>query len=205
MFEQINNCTEEVYSQLRKLIVTKKLIPGEAIGQRELSQILNTNDDCLKLAIKRLCKETLVIMGSNKEVMVREVETKEIIDVLDCRIALEAKAVKLFTLNASQARIDDLRNLMVPFENGPQNAHVFQKIDRLFHELIVKNCGNSRLIELFMKANFWSALELLGTTRSLKEILQEHLDIISAIHNRDVDKAVLLMRRHLENCKTSVL
>ena len=194
-----------MYTQFKKLIITKKLVPGAPIGQRELSKILNTNADCLNLAIKKLSKETLVTVRPNKDIMVRELGTKEIIDVLDCRIALETKAVQLFILKAPQARIDDLRNLMVPFESGPRNAYVFQKIDRLFHELIVKNCGNPKLIGLFMESNFWSDMELLGTTRSLKEILQEHLDIISAIHNRDVESAVHLMRKHLENCKTSVL
>lgn len=205
MLEQVNNCAEAAYIQLRKLIVTKKIIPGEPIRQEQLSQILNTNSDCLDIAIKKLRKEALLTLGSNKEVTVRQVGTKEIIDVLDCRIALETTAVRLFTLSAPQARIDDLRNLMVPFENGPKNAHVFQKIDKLFHELIIKNCGNPKLINLFMKSNFWPELELTGPTRSLKEILQEHLDIISAIHNREVDSAVSLMRKHLENCKNSVL
>lgn len=147
----------------------------------------------------------MVTLNSSKEIMVREVQTKEIIDILDCRIALETKAIKLFTLRAPQERIDDLRNLMVPFEKGPTNAHVFQKIDRIFHELIVRNCGNPILIDMFMKSNFWSALDLLGSTRCLKEILQEHLDIISAIHNRDSDKAVFLMEQHLDHCKSSIL
>lgn len=205
MLEQVNNCADDVYVQLRKLIVTKKISPGEPIAQKELSQILKTNNECLSTVIEKLCKEALVTLDANKEVMVREVGTKEVLDILDCRISLETMAVKLFTLNAPQSKIDDLRNLMVPFEKGPKNAHVFQKIDRIFHELIILNCGNDRLVDLFMKANFWSALDLLGATRSLKEILQEHLDIISAIHNRDERMAEFLMRKHLENCKSSVL
>lgn len=205
MLEQVNNCVEEVYTQLRKLIVTKKLLPGAPIGQEELSQILKTNTDCLDLAVKKLRKEDMLTIDPNNSVNIKEVETKEILDILDCRIALETRAVTLFTLTASQERIDDLRNLMVPFEKGPKNAHVFQKIDRIFHELIINNCGNPRLIEMFMASNFWTALDLLGTTRSLKEILQEHLDIISAIHNRDAQKAASLMQKHLEHCKYSIL
>ncbi|PIB38365.1 GntR family transcriptional regulator [Maribacter sp. 4G9] len=205
MIDQAEECSETVYSKFRKLVITKAILPGTPISQTKLSQLLDTNVDCLNLAVKKLRMETLVTLNSNKEIMVREVGTKEIIDILDCRIALETKAIDLFTKSAPQARIDDLRNLMVPFEKGPQNAYVFQKIYRIFHELIVHNCGNDLLIKLFMQSKFWPSLELLGFTRPLIEILQEHLDIVSAIHNRDANKAADLMQQHLEQCKFSIL
>ena len=205
MIEQAVDCSEIVYTKFRKLILTKGIPSGEPICQTKLSQILNTNIDCLDLAVKKLQKETFVTLNSKKEIMIREVGTKEIIDILDCRMALETQAIKLFTLRAPQARIDDLRNLMVPFENGPQNGYVFHKIYRIFHEIIVDNCGNDMLVSIFRQSNFWPTLELLGFTRPLMEILQEHLDIVSAVHNRDAGKAGALMQEHFENCKSSVL
>lgn len=205
MIEHAVDCSEIVYTKFRKLIVTKGILPGEPICQTKLTKILNTNIDCLDLAIKKLCKETFITLNPSNEIVIREVGTKEIIDILDCRIALETKAIDLFTKSAPQARIDDLRNLMVPFEKGPQNAYVFQKIYRIFHELIVHNCGNDLLIKLFMQSKFWPSLELLGFTRPLMEILQEHLDIVSAVHNRDANKATDLMQHHLEQCKFSIL
>ncbi|KAA2219472.1 GntR family transcriptional regulator [Maribacter flavus] len=205
MIEQAVKCSEIVYTKFRKLIVTKGILPGEPICQIKLSQLLNTNIDCLNEAVNKLCKESFVTLNSSKNIMIREVSTKEIIDILDCRIALETKAIKLFTLRAPQARIDDLRNLMVPFEKGPQNGYVFHKIYRIFHELIVINCGNDLLIKLFNQSNFWPTLELIGFTRPLMEILQEHLDLVSAVHNRDANKAAELMQEHFEHCRLSVL
>ncbi|MFX0556263.1 GntR family transcriptional regulator [Maribacter sp. CXY002] len=196
---------EDVYIKLRKMIVTKKLLPGLQVSRPSLAVELQTSDNLLDLAIEKLANENLIIISPNKSVQVREISTVEMIEILDCRIALETKAVKLFTLTAAQDKIDDLRNLMVPFEKGPQSIHVFQKIDRHFHELIVNNCGNKTLKELFDKSNFWESMELIGITRSLNDVLQEHLDIISAIHHRNHNRAVLLMRRHLEYCKDSIL
>lgn len=205
MIEQAVECSEIVYTKFRKLIVTKGILPGEPISQTKLSKLLNTNIDCLNMAVKKLCKESLVTLNSSKEIMIREVGTKEIMDILDCRMALETRAVYLFTLRVPQERIDDLRNLMVPFEKGPQSGYVFHKIYRVFHELIVNNCGNDLLIKLYGKSNFWPALELLGFHRPLMEILQEHLNIVSAVHNRDAKKAAALMQEHFENCRLSIL
>lgn len=196
---------EEIYTKLRKMIVTKKLIPGLQLSKTGLAKELDTSNDLVDLALEKLINENFVVAKGENSIHVREMSTVEMIEVLDCRIALETKAVKLFTLRASQDKIDDLRNLMVPFEKGPKSIHVFQKIDRHFHELIVNNCGNRMLKELFDKANFWDSMELTGITRSLNDVLNEHLNIISAIHQRDSSKAVMLMRIHLEHCKDSIL
>lgn len=159
----------------------------------------------MERAFKRLSKESLIVYGPGEAIRVREVSTSEIMDALDCRMALETLAVKFFTLRAPQQKIDDLRDLMVPFEKGPENSYVFQKIDRHFHEIIVANCGNKTLSNLYKNANFWSIIGLVAPTRSLNDVLQEHLDIVSAIHQRDVHRAVFLMNEHLANFKNSLL
>lgn len=53
----------------------------------------------------------------------------------DCRVALETIAMKTFAKHADQAKIDDLCNLLVPFEKGPLSAKVFSenKLPFLIH------------------------------------------------------------------------
>ena len=112
-------------------------------------------------------------------------------------------AVKLFTRNAPQSKIDDLRNLLVPFENGPKNGYVFYKIDRYFHEYIVKNCGNRTLYQMYKSAKILPFMDLVGLNRSLSVILQEHLDLVSVMHHRDEIKAFEVLSKNLENAKQS--
>ena len=52
---------------------------------------------------------------------------------------------------------------------------------------------------------FWVCIEVIVLKTSLNEILQEHLDMTSAIHNRDALKTGLLMLNHLENAKQAFL
>ena len=61
------------------------------------------------------------------------------IDINDCRIALESMAVQLFTQKASQVQIDNLAKLFSPFLNSheiPQDK--YQKADILFHNTLIK-------------------------------------------------------------------
>ena len=48
-------------------------------------------------------------------------------------------------------------------------------------------------------------MDLVGLNRPLKTIMQEHLDIVSAMHQRDEEKAVRSIAVHLENSKRSHL
>jgi DNA-binding GntR family transcriptional regulator len=196
---------QETYQSIRNMIASKELIGGERIVYDTLSQKLQVDQKTIKKALKKLQADCLIIAVPDEGLVVRNFSYTDILETFDCRTALETMAVKQFTLKAPQAKIDDLRNLLVPFEKGPLSARVFQKIDFHFHDIILANCGNTCAYELFDRGNLWLCMEVIGLKRPLKEILQEHLDMVSAIHNRDASRAVLLMRNHLENSKQAFL
>ena len=194
---------QDTYGKVKKLIVTKKLVPGQLITEHRLSHTLSIKDNTVPVVLLQLKQESLLVGSLDNGLSVRELCEQEIAEMFDCRIALETMAVKLFTRNAPQSKIDDLRNLLVPFENGPKNGYVFYKIDRYFHEYIVKNCGNRTLYQMYKSAKILPFMDLVGLNRSLSVILQEHLDLVSAMHHRDEIKAFEVLSNNLENAKQS--
>jgi len=203
MVGQHEEIFEETYGKVKKLIITKKLVPGQLITEHRLSHTLNIKDDTIPVVLQQLKQESLLVGSLDNGLSVRELCEQEILEMFDCRIAIETMTVKLFTRNATQSKIDDLRNLLVPFEKGPQNAYVFHRIDRYFHEFIAKNCGNRTLYQLFKSAEIISFMDLVGLNRALNTILQEHLNIVSAMHQRDEVNTEKIMALHLENSKRS--
>jgi len=191
---------QEIYGKVKKLIVTKKLAPGQLITQHRLSHTLNIIDDTIPVVLLQLQEESLLVGTLTNGLTLRELCEQDISEMFDCRIALETMTVKLFTRNASQSRIDDLRNLLVPFENGPQNAYVFHKIDRYFYKYIAKNFRNRMLYELFKTSKILPFIDLV---RPLKLIMQEHLYLVSAMHHRDEEMAVQEIQTHLDNARKS--
>lgn len=194
---------QDTYGKVKKLIVTKKLVPGQLITEHRLSHTLSIKDNTVPVVLLQLKQESLLVGSLDNGLSVRELCEQEIAEMFDCRIALETMAVKLFTRNAPQSKIDDLRNLLVPFEKGPKNGYVFYKIDRYFHEYIVKNCGNRTLYQMYKSAKILPFMDLVGLNRSLNVILQEHLDLVSAMHHRDEIKAFEVLSMNLENAKQS--
>lgn len=125
MLSQPEEIYQDTYGKVKKLIVTKKLTPGQLITEQRLSHTLNINDDSLPIILEQLREESLLVSIPNNGLMVRELSELEISQMFDCRLALETMTVKLFTLNAPQSKIDDLRSLLVPFENGPKMTTFF--------------------------------------------------------------------------------
>lgn len=196
---------QDTYLAIKNMIASKELIGGERIVFTALCEKLGASAKTVRKALKLLQGDSLVIAVPEEGLVVRNFSYQDILEIFDCRIALETMAIKAFALHAEQARIDDLRNLLVPFEKGPLSAKIFQKINFHFHDIILANCRNRYVYELFDKGHIWLCMEIIGLERPLKEILQEHLDIVTAIHNRDAVKAVLLMRKHLENSKQAFM
>lgn len=196
---------QETYGKVKKLIVTKKLSPGQLVTKQRLAHALNIEDSSIPIVLLQLREESILVGAPESGLSVRELSERDISEMFDCRMALESMTVKLFTLNASQSKIDDLRNLLVPFEKGPQNRYVFHKIDRYFHEFIIKNCGNRMLYDLFKSSKITAFMDLVGLIRPLNIIMKEHLNIVSAMHQRDEEKAVRAIKVHLDNSRKAHL
>lgn len=187
------------------MIVSKKLLPGQKIVQEQLADKLGISRTPLRSALQMLEAESLIVSIPRRGVIVREFSDAEIIEIYDCRIALECMAIRLFTGRAHQREIDKLRNLLVPFEKGEIDASLYQKTDSEFHNTIIKNCGNTFLYDLFQKGNLLVCIDMIGLVRPPQDTLQEHLDIVSAIHKKNVDLAENLIKNHLEKSKQLIL
>ncbi len=188
------------------MIVSKKLRPGQKIVQEQLAEQLGISRTPLRDALQMLEAELLVESIPRRGVIVRKFSNREIIEIYDCRIALESTAIQLFTDKASQSQIDLLRRLMEPFESlSDIDEKKYQGADSQFHNTIIKNCGNRFLYQLFQKGNLLICIDSIGLVRPPQETLQEHLDIVTAIHQRDGGKAVDLLREHLEKSKRLIL
>ncbi len=193
--------SKQAYKKVKKMIVSKKLLPGQKIVQEQLADKLGISRTPLRSALQMLEAESLIKSIPRRGVIVREFSTTEIIEIYDCRIALESMATRLFTQRAAQSEIDRLRSLLLPFERGNIDAEAYQRADSEFHNSLIKNCGNEFLYNLFQKGNLLVCIDMIGLVRPPQETLEEHLDIVSAIRYRDADLAENLIKDHLDKSK----
>lgn len=195
----------QAYRKVRSMIISKKLVPGQKIVQDKLAESLGISRTPLRSALQMLEAEFLIESVPRRGVIVKEFSDEEIVELYDCRIALEGTAMGLFSTLAEDHEIDRLYRLFQPFLEGPIDPGKYQIADSNFHDSIVQGCGNSFLTKLFQHGNILLIIDMVGLIRPPEETLSEHLEIISAMKNRDTELAESLAKSHLAKSKQIIL
>ncbi|MGB5818873.1 MAG: GntR family transcriptional regulator [Saonia sp.] len=200
-----NELSSQAYETVRAMIISKELSPGQKIVQDKLAEDLGISRTPLRSALQMLEGEGLIESLPRKGVIVKEFKDEEVVEIYDCRMALEGTAIRLFTERASTKEVLDLRNMFTPFLKGDIDESVYSEVDGKFHDAIMEGCGNSFLHKIFQQSNLLVCIDLIGLLRSPKETLPEHMAIIDAIENRDADLAESLAKLHLDKTKQLIL
>lgn len=189
------------YKKVKAMIISKKLIPGKKIVQDKLAEELGISRTPLRAALQMLEAENLVQSIPRRGMVVKEFSNKEIIEIYDCRIAIEGTAVRLFAEVAEDKDVENLRLLFKPFKQGKIDVSMYQKADSKFHDAILAGCGNQLLNQLFQKSNLLTCIDMIGLVRPPEETLAEHMEIIDAIASKDLELAESLAKKHLYTSK----
>jgi DNA-binding GntR family transcriptional regulator len=191
---------DQAYRELKKLIVSGRLAPGEKIVQEKIAAKLGISRTPLRVALQMLEAENLIEPKSKVGFQVKQIDNSEILEIFDCRIALESTAAALLATSISQKDAQKLETFLESFSKGVDNDN-YKKTDVQFHNFIVEKCGNSFLGRLFRQGNLIIYIEQIGLIRPAEETIQEHFDIVRAIINRDPDNAEKTMKTHLLNSR----
>ncbi|MGB3589609.1 MAG: GntR family transcriptional regulator [Tunicatimonas sp.] len=194
------NMLEEVaYQKIKQMILLRKLAPGQKIVQDKLANSLGISRTPLRSALQMLEAEHLVESIPRRGVIVKSFTNEEVIEIYDCRIALESTAFRRFTQRARPVAIEKLQKLFDPFVSSevPIDAQEYRTADIKFHDTIVRQCGNNFLRKIFQQSNMLFYIDRIGLVRPPEETLPEHLAIIEAIVQRDAEKTADLATHHL--------
>ncbi|HSI75937.1 MAG TPA: GntR family transcriptional regulator [Lunatimonas sp.] len=193
----------QAYRELRKLIVNGTLAPGQKIIQEKLATKLGISRTPLRVALHMLEAENLIEPKNKTGFKVKEIDNKEILEIFDCRIALESTAAGLLAKRIVGKDSEKLKSFFLPFENeGLQKGNdSYKKTDTQFHNFIVEKCGNRYIDKLFKQGNLITYIERIGLIRPPEATLQDHRDIINAIINHDSEGAERAMKTHLTKSK----
>jgi DNA-binding GntR family transcriptional regulator len=196
----------KAYLQLKELIISGKLKPGEKIPQEHIAQKLGISRMPLHKAFQMLENELLVESIPRRGIYVKEPNLQEIADAFECREALESVACHRLVESASDEDIDQLESLFAPFRDNPAiDLIAYQQADQRFHDLIIKLTGNKMLMRMEVIGNVLINSYRKGLIRKPYETLYEHFAIIDALRSRDAGKAEKIIRQHSVKSRKVVL
>ena len=204
------NLDQKAYEILKNVIIERHILPGEKIAQEKLAQELGISRTPLVSALKFLEHEKLVESKPRRGYFVRLFSKQEMVSIFELREVLEGLAARRAATNITEKEIEILNGFFSAFAESTDitDLKAYAREDRRFHNFITEIGAKEFLKSILQTCNIISASYLFlsseGLVRSPNDTINEHLDVINAISQRDADTAEELMRLHLKRSIASL-
>jgi len=205
------NLSARVYDQIKSLILSNEVLPGQKLYHQELSERLGVSRTPVREALTRLAQEGYVSLLPNRGFTCKEIRMQEAEELYDLREALEAFAVERAIENLTNSALDDLRQKMELYGRDVQKRFTRERLvyDQDIHMAIAALTGNEMvqrtLHQVFERIVLKRRTDGLYDPARGLTAHQEHLRLLEAMQSRDIPQAVKIIRAHIREGKKNVL
>ncbi|MFP6710385.1 MAG: GntR family transcriptional regulator [Rhodospirillales bacterium] len=210
--DQSATLKERTYKALKAAIEQMNIYDKNAqlrLDERQLSTQFGISRTPLREALARLEHEGLIRTIPRRGVFLLRKSKQDILEMITLWAALESMAARIITLEASDAEIGTLRELVEKYEDQEVDANLDEYSDANieFHQRILK-LSKCKILEetaadLFMHVRAIRARTIGEDNRAFRSVI-DHSHIIEALEARDTEEAERLVREHTLNLRAHV-
>ena len=195
---------EGVYSAIHEAILDHRLPPGTKLKEIPLGELFGVTRSVVRKALARLAHERVVELRANRGAIVASPSVEESRNLFAARLVIESATVSSLARSITKAQARELRSLLQEENAAYQRGEVRSglRLSRDFHTVIARMAGNTVLAEFLEQLVARTPLVLLayrGRTQHAGCANDEHEAITDAIVAGQADKAVSLLKTHLES------
>lgn len=197
---------DRAYAELRERILNGSLAEGSPIRQDELAATLGLSKIPVREALMRLQAEQLVTFTPNAGATVSVLTVADYIEMLDMRLAIECRALELAVPNIASSDIAQARTLLDAY-NQAMTDKEWSDLNARFHDCLYAPANRPRLIALIKSVQDQMGKLMrrrISAVAGHERSHQDHINILNACEEGNVKRAVLLLRRHIENSQREV-
>jgi DNA-binding GntR family transcriptional regulator len=203
--------SEQVYNALKRDIVRGIHPAGEPLTEKDLAKRYRSSRTPVREAALRLQEDRLLRIVPNRGYFVSQLTLQELNDVYEYRTAVECAAAELAARKATDTELlQSLADLArTTYRTDSLESYMeFIEADTLFHVGIARLSRNQMLLRAVSEARcqmeriMYAAIDI----HYYGELpTREHLEIITAIRERNVETARTAMYNHIVQSKDKVL
>lgn len=201
---------DQLYSLIRKAIVTGKLAPGAPINEIEIATTLGISRTPVREAVKKVSDEGLVAVFAQNGTFVADISRKQVEEAYIIRIALELESIKRAAPVIETRHVQDLEDIINAQEIAVKRERFDEAIarDDDFHRTIAEVNGLTML---------WRAVDIskaqmdrcrvlsLPSPGAGDEAIVQHRAILEALSRRDSQASMEALHAHLETSLRNTL
>ena len=190
-----------IADQIRNGIMEGLFEPGQQMGEAQLANQLGVSRGLLREAMQRLVQEGLLRSERYRGLFVVELGEDDICDVYLAREGVEQAAVRALMRRpeADLAPLDKVVNQMSSAVRR-RRAGALPQLDLEFHAVLVEASGSTRLRRVMQSLLVETGMcqkQLQSSYEDPAVRVLEHEQILSALHERDLERALKLVSVHM--------
>ena len=202
-----SNASELALKKILKKINSYDLSSGDVVSDLELSREFTMSRTPIREAISRLI-DAGVLERTSTKVVVKSITLDDINEILVVKEAIELMSVRLIieqgglSLNDENALVALHEHLKDDVSQGKFEDNF--NTDATFHTMIISCSGNSRLLNISKQIDIqvqrlrWITLL---TPSQFSVTLEEHEAIVSALLEKNLEKATAAITQHSSSAK----
>lgn len=196
---QHRTASEQIELVIKQAILEGRLSPGEVLRQEELAETFNVSRMPVREALKRLEAQALVDFVPYKGAIVTEISKADGLDNYAIRLALEPAAIRYSIPYLSRADLQQATDLIQEMNQETEMDQLGQ-LNKRFHMCLYGKTPHVRLLQLVEKQlsiedrYLRFHLSAMGREHMSQD---EHLAMVDAAINQDLDRAEEVVRKHL--------
>lgn len=196
---------EKVYEKVKGLAIDYHFRPGERVNEVELATKLGVSRTPVREALNRLAKDGFMNFVPNRGFYSRDLTPEGVRELYEVRMVIEQSTFRFACLRATDEEIAATTAIWeeVSQHRPAQTEQEWAKIaeiDERFHMEIARISHNSRLYEMLDSLNslsrFFRRIDLETPVRR-NNAYDEHVEIIAALRQRNIEKGVVLIEQHI--------
>lgn len=202
----MTKASESAYDFLRQRLFSGFYAPRAQLKEEHIADELGVSRTPVRVALRRLVDEGLVVAETNRGMFVAEWTDRDIQDVWALRLLLEPHGAMLAAERATPNHIEAMRDANARIRHAlasqsPTRVADMQAANFDFHTAIIDAAGSPRLKAMAMQTV--GSPMLIGTyyvidDASIARSAAQHDDVLSAIEQHEPEIASKFMWLHLK-------
>lgn len=203
---QKSRASDQVESELRRLILTLELEPGSAMGEATLMKRYGWGRTPLREAFQRLSEQGLLQMIPQHGVVVAPLNLFDFVEMMDAMSLVIGPAAALACKRLTDDELNHLDNLVIQADEVAKNGDFerLAELDYEFHSVLAQAAGNRYLSEYLCRLHLVARrfnFAAWKRERNATPSLDEHRQLAAIFRARDVPAAKTAMLLHIESAR----
>lgn len=195
----------QIAESLRMRILNGSLAPGLQIRQEAVAEQFGVSRVPVREALRQLEAEGLIRSELYRGAFVTSRTLDEVLEMLDIRIGLELRALKLALPNMTAATLHQAKAILARYDASarPQD---WRDLNLAFHLCLYQPCNRTRLVKMIEDVVLGTDVFLrtyISATMGRHDPQAEHRRLLEACAT-DHALALKLLEEHIENTKAAL-